>query len=187
MASWLARHAWCWCRDRRCCIPSGRCSTRCWPGGRRSSAADCWRTRRCCGGSGYCADSPSSPTRSRGAGQSAMWRTGPAACYRETATRTPQSAPIKERWPASWTTWSTLATVGRPSARRGSERIRCRSATSGTPPCTSPITKAGRAGGRSPARSCRRSSITPTTGWAPPGRLAARAGWRRFATRLCSK
>ena len=25
-----------------------------------------------------------------------MWRTGPAACYRETATRTPQSAPIKD-------------------------------------------------------------------------------------------
>ena len=75
-----------------------------------------------------------------------MWRTGPAACYRETATRTPQSALIKERWPASWTTWSTLATVGRLSARRGSGRIRCRSATSGTPPYTSPITRAGRAG-----------------------------------------
>ena len=66
------------------------------------------------------------------------------------------------------------------SARRGSGRIRCRSATSGTPPRTSPTTRAARAGGRSPARSCRRSSITPTTRWARSGRLAARAGWRRY-------
>lgn len=47
--------------------------------------------------------------------------------------------------------------------------------------------EATRPGVRSPAPSCRGSSISPTIGSRRRGRMAARAGWRRGGTRRCSR
>ena len=84
---------------------------------------------------------------------------------------------------------STLATGGRPSARRGSGRSGGRSATSGTPSVhvADYEGQAGPGAAVHPRGAAGVLRLRRRPGGRGPGGWAARAGWRRFATRHCSK
>jgi hypothetical protein len=158
-----------------------------WRVGETSSAAGCSPPEPWFGASGSCGVSRSSPTSFPGGGPPPTWRSGPVRCCLGRDTRTRRFVPTRARWPASVTIWSTPTTAGRVSAKRASVLIRCRSATSGTPRCMSWTTRAGRPAVPSPAPSCRPFSTSPTRGWWPSARAAARAGWPRSVTRRCSR